>query len=161
MRRPNDPLTGFRFVIELGFLEVGAFNECSGLAVDTKTFEYREGGRNTSVLKFPEMGQVSNITLKRGVLAGTAANALFRWHNDVSRGAFDDGDNPNRRPADPDQDIDKRIAIVLQDEMGNEVKRWVLFRAFPVKWVGPDLKAQASEVAFETLELACEGLELA
>ena len=53
MRRPTDPLTGFRFVLELGFLEVGAFSECTGLAVDTKTFEYREGGRNSSVLKFP------------------------------------------------------------------------------------------------------------
>jgi len=39
------------------------------------------------------------------------------------------------------------------------VKRWVLVRAFPVKWVGPELKAMTSEVAVEALELAYEALE--
>ncbi len=161
MRRPTDPVASYRFVLELGFLEAGSFNECTGLMAETKMVEYREGGRNSSVLKFPELGNVSNVTLKRGVLADQAADVLFRWHEDVMNGTFDSGANPNRRPSDPDEDIDNRIAIVLQDDAGNEVKRWRLFRAFPVKWVGPDLKAMASEVAVETLELACEGLELA
>ena len=160
MRRPTDPVASYRFVLELGFLEAGSFSECTGLTTETKTTEYREGGRNSSVLKFPEIGNVSNVTLKRGVLADEAADVLFRWHEDVMSGTFDDDTNPNRRPSDPDEDIDNRIAIVLQDEAGNEVKRWRLFRAFPVKWVAPDLKATASEVAVETLELACEGLEL-
>jgi phage tail-like protein len=161
MRRPSDPVASYRFVLELGFLEAGSFTECTGLMAETKTVEYREGGRNSSVLKFPELGNVSNVTLKRGVLTGEAADTLFRWHEDVMNGTFDNTANPNRRSADPEEDIDKRIAIVLQDEAGNEVKRWRLFRAFPVKWVAPDLKAMASEVALEAIELACEGLELA
>jgi phage tail-like protein len=160
MRRPTDPVAGYRFVLEMGFLEAGSFSECTGLAAETKTTEYREGGRNGSVLKFPELGNVSNVTLKRGVLSDDAAGALFHWHADVMTGTFDSGANPNRRPANPDEDIDKRIEIVLQDEAGHEVKRWRLFRAFPVKWTAPDLKATASEVAVEAIELACEGLEL-
>ncbi|MCP4662008.1 MAG: phage tail protein [bacterium] len=160
MRRSTDPVANYRFLLELGFLEAGAFSECTGLAAETKTFEYREGGRNSTVLKFPDLGNVSNVTLKRGVLADEAADTLFRWHEDVMNGTFDDEANPNLRPADPDEDIDNRIAIVLQDEAGNEVKRWRLVRAFPVKWVAPELKAMAGEVAVETLELACEGLEL-
>ena len=161
MRRENDPLPGFRFVLELGFIEAGAFNECTGLGTETKTLEYREGGRNGSVLKFPDVGAVSNIVLKRGVLGGSGADLLFRWHDDVRRGAFDEGDNPNRRPSNPDEDIANRVAIVLQDEMGTEVTRWVLHRALPVKWTGPDLKAQSGDLAMEILELACEGVEVA
>jgi phage tail-like protein len=151
------PLTGFRFVLELGFVEAGAFSECTGLAAETKVLEYKEGGRNYSALKFAEGGAVSNVVLKRGVLAGSAADALFRWHEGVATGAFG---HANTRPTDPDEDIDRNVAVVLQGEDGAEIKRWRLFRAFPVKWVGPDLKAMASEVAMETLELAHEGLLL-
>jgi phage tail-like protein len=46
------------------------------------------------------------------------------------------------------------------NEKGEDVRRWNLVRAFPVKWVGPDLKASASEVAIESLELAHEGIQL-
>jgi phage tail-like protein len=160
MRRPTDPVGNFRFVLELGFLQVAGFSECTGLSLETKVFEYHEGGRNSHSLKFPEMGSVSNITLKRGITTGPAADVLFNWHRDVMTGAFDQANNPNKRPANPDQDIDKRVAVVLLDEAGNEVKRWQLFRVLPVKWVGPELKAMANELAIETLELACEGVEL-
>lgn len=161
MRRPSDPVGSFRFVLELGHLEAGAFSECTGLSAETKIVEYREGGRNGSNLKFPDLGNVANVTLKRGVLSSQAADVLFLWHEDVRNGAFDAAANPNRRPANPDADLDKRIAIVLQDESGKEVRRWHLFRAFPVKWIAPELKAQSSDVAIESLELACEGLDRA
>jgi phage tail-like protein len=160
MRRANDPFPSFRFVLELGALQVAGFQECSGLQLETKTFEYAEGGRNTSMLKFPERGAVSNITLKRGMVAGSTSTVLFDWHRDVMTGAFDEADNPHRRPFDADDDIADRLAIVLQDETGAEVRRWRLFRAFPVKWSGPDLKADGSAVAVEALEIACEDLEM-
>lgn len=158
MRRTNDPIGGYRFRLELGSLEAAGFNECSGLAIEAKVFEYKEGGRNSYSLKFPEAGEVGNITLKRGVTTGPAADALFAWQQDVAAGSFDADANPNRRPADPNQDIDNKVAIVLLDEAGEEAKRWNLFRPFPVKWTGPELKAGDSEAAIETLELAHEGL---
>jgi phage tail-like protein len=161
MRRANDPIGNFRFVLELGFLEAAGFSECTGLQLETKVFEYREGGRNSHFLKFPEGGSVGTITLKRGVTTGPGSDLLFRWQRDVMAGTFDGIANPNRRPADPNQDIDNTVAIVLLDEMGREVKRWHLFRPFPVKWTGPEFRATASEVAIEVLELACEGIELA
>lgn len=161
MRRPDDPLLAFRFVLELGALQVAGFQECTGLQLETKTFDYAEGGRNSNMLKFPERGNVSNITLKRGMVTGTTSNTLYDWHRDVMTGAFDASNNPHRRPPDPDDDIANRLAIVLQDEQGLELKRWRLVRAFPVKWQGPDLKAGSSTLAIETLVLACEGLEAA
>ena len=47
MRRPNDPVGNFRFVLELGFLQAAGFSECTGLQLETKVYEYREGGRNS------------------------------------------------------------------------------------------------------------------
>ena len=38
-------------------------------------------------------------------------------------------------------------------------KEWALRRAFPVKWTGPEFSATADNVAFESIELAHEGLE--
>jgi phage tail-like protein len=160
MRRPTDPIGNFRFVLELGFLQAAGFSECSGLQLETKVFEYREGGRNSHMLKFPEGGTVGTITLKRGVAAGPGSDLLYRWQRDVMLGTFSVTDNPNRRPADSNQDIDNKVAVVLLDEMGRPLKRWQLFRPFPVKWTGPELKAAASEAAIEVLELACEGIEL-
>lgn len=161
MRRTTDPILTYRFVLELGFLQVAGFSECTGLSQETKLMEYREGGRNWGPVKLPEVGAVGNITLKRGIVPSAHADVLFKWHRATMRGEFDSNDNPNGRPPSPDEDLDKRCAIILQDEAGQEVKRWKLVRALPVKWSGPDFKAMSSDVAVETLELAYEGLELA
>jgi phage tail-like protein len=41
---------------------------------------------------------------------------------------------------------------------GEEERRWNFEQAYPVKWTGPDLRATANEVAFESLEFAHKGL---
>ena len=146
-RREQDPFGNFRFKLELGDVEVAGFAECTGLNIETKVFEYKEGGNNSTTLKFPEPASFSNVTLKRGV---TNSNELIEWQLDVVSGTF----GKNARANNPS------IAIVLMNEKGEDVRRWNLIRAFPVKWVGPDLKASASEVAIETLELAHEGIQL-
>ena len=128
--------------------------ECTGLAVETKVLEVMEGGRNNTALKFPEISSFGNITLKRGV---TAAADLLDWQMEVVQGTF--GINARRRTLDSVMPTPGgNIAIELRDERQQAVRRWNLINAFPVKWLGPDLKAAASEVAVETLELAHEGL---
>lgn len=146
-RREQDPFGNFRFKLELGDVEVAGFAECTGLNIETKVLEYREGGNNATTLKFPEPASFGNITLKRGV---TNSNELIEWQLDVVTGSF----ARNARSENPN------IAVVLMNEKGESVRRWNLVRAFPVKWVGPDLKATGSEVAIETLEIAHEGIQL-
>ena len=146
-RRDQDPFGNFRFKLELGDVEVAGFAECTGLNIETKVMEYKEGGNNATTLKFPEPSTFGNVTLKRGV---TNSNELIEWQLDVVSGTF----GKNARKNNPS------IAIVLMNEKGEDVRRWNLVRAFPVKWVGPDLKASASEVAIEALELAHEGIQL-
>jgi len=157
-RRFQDPYLNFQFRLELNNIQVAGFAECAGLQMETKVFEYNEGGRNDTTLKFPQTTTYGNITLKRGI---TLSNDLIEWHLDIVAGRFERNPRPPRdatRPRLPNQN--RAIAIILQDELGLDVKRWTLINAFPVKWIGPDLKANATEVALETLELAHEGIQL-
>lgn len=146
-RRDFDPYSSFRFELEIDNIRVAGFSECTGLQVEVKTFDYKEGGRNNTTLKFPEHANYGNVTLKRGV---TLSNALIDWQLDVTQGRF---------VAKPREGTN--FAIILKDEKGSDTdtKRWNLVRAFPVKWVGPELKASAGEIAIESLEIAHEGIQ--
>jgi phage tail-like protein len=145
-RRDSDPYAGFNFLLEIDSLQVAGFSECTGLQMEIKTFDYKEGGRNNSTLKFPEHTSYGNVTLKRGV---TIANNMIDWQLAAAEGRFKRGRG---------QGIN--FAIIFRDETGEPVKRWNLIRAFPVKWMGPDLKASSGEVAIESLEIAHEGIQV-
>lgn len=144
-RRTTDPYGNFRFVLELGNIQAAGFAECTGLQMETKVFEYKEGGRNETTLKFPENTVYGNVTLKGGI---TQSNELIDWQLDIVNGEF--SKNPRTGNV--------SVAITLMDEKGTKAKRWNLIRAFPVKWTGPDLKAMGNEVAIEALEIAHEGI---
>lgn len=148
-RRDIDPYASFRFALELNDVLVAGFSECTGLQMEMKLFEYKEGGRNETTLKFPENTTYGNITLKRGL---TQSTELIDWQLDAVKGVF----SLNKRSD------SISIAILLLEEKTGEpqvAQRWNLIRALPVKWVGPDLKATGNEVAIETLEIAHEGIE--
>jgi|SRR5579859_4951851 len=136
----HDPVLTYNFAVEMGSVIVAGFNQVSGLQAEIEIQEYREGGvngyihRRAGPTKYP-----SNLILKRGI---TDSRELWSWYCDVINGRI------KRRP----------VTIVLMNSSGTESCRWKLQNAYPVKWTGPELKATASEVAIETLELAHEGL---
>nr|QNO51306.1 hypothetical protein HDBBLJII_00003 [Methanosarcinales archaeon ANME-1 ERB6] len=55
--------------------------------------------------------------------------------------------------------IRKNGFIILLDSEGNEKWRWFFERAYPVKWTGPELRADSNTVAVESIELAHNGLK--
>ena len=136
----KDPYLSFRFLVEIQGLIVGGFSEVSGLQAETEVEEKREGGVNDYVHKLPTITKYPNITLKRGI---TDSDVLWNWHQDVVKGKF------KRRT----------VYIILQDSEGNEEWRWEFDDAYPVKWTGPDLKADSSTVAVEGIELAHKGIK--
>ena len=143
-RRSQDPLPNFRFALQIDDITAAGFAECTGLQMETKIFEYKEGGNNSTTLKFPETTTFGNITLKRGV---TNSNELLQWQLDVAAG------NTKRS-------VPRKVAILFQNQKGELVTRWNLVRPFPTKWVGPDLKGAGNEIAIESLEIAHEGIKL-
>ena len=125
------------FHVEIDGIEVAGFKECSPITIETEVYEYPVGGENSYVLKLPGRTKYSNITLKRGIDPG---QDLFQW--------FEKGLDGNPVPR-------KNISIVFySNALGDVVRRWDLIGAYPVKWVGPDMKAEVGAVAVETLEFA-------
>jgi phage tail-like protein len=121
---------------------VAGFSECSGLDASVDVFEYREGGQNTYVHKFPGRSSFSNITLKHGVIY--LYDDLWSWHNGFVQGKGKRKDG----------------LIVLMDAARRPAKVWKFQRGVPLKWSGPGLNGSQSSVAMESLEVSHEGLLL-
>ena len=133
------PYTAFNFAIEIQGLVVGSFSEVSGLQAETETEDYQEGGRNDFVHKLPKVTKYPNLVLKRGI---TDSTELWQWHQGVIAGQFERQNG----------------SVILLDVTGSEKWRWNFARAYPVKWIGPDLKGDSNAVAIESLELVHNGL---
>jgi len=139
----DDPYAQFNFQVEIDGIVVAGFSEVSGLTTDTNIIEYREGSDNVgTVRKLPGLMKYTNIVLKRGWTANTN---LWTWRKKVI-------DGKTQRTTG---------AIILLDESRQPALRWNFTAGWPSKWEGPALNAKTSEVAIETLEIACEGIELA
>jgi phage tail-like protein len=135
----TDPFLIGSFWIEVQGVILASFAECSGLSAETEVQEYSEGGRNDVVYKLPVRTRYSNITLRRG---WTNSTELWSWYQEVIDGTV--------RPR------DCSIVMCSNDGQnpGDELARVNVSQAFPVKWQGPDLKADSAGAAVETLELA-------
>ena len=117
------------------------FSEVELPSGEIEVIEYREGRDADTVRKLPGLVKYPNVTLKRGI---NGYLELYNWWK-----AARDGDV---RRTD--------VTIKLLDEQRQEVMRWNLSRAWPVKVEAGPLNAQGNEVAIETLELAHEGFEI-
>jgi phage tail-like protein len=136
----RDPYLSFNFLVELEGLLVGGFNEVSGLQAEIELHDYREGGLNDYIHRLP--GPVRypvNLVLKRGI---TDNQPLWLWYCDVRRGVI----------------ARRNLTIILRDNAGMLAYHWHLERAYPVRWIGPALRADSNTVAVETLELVHCGI---
>ena len=137
----QDPLRGFRFLVEIQGITSGGFSRVKGLSRELKYESYREGGVNEYEHKL--VTQVTNpvVVLERGL----ALDDLWIW-------ALAAADGDIRR---------KTVWIRLQDEANERMWAWQIENAIPVKWTASDLDAQTSPVVMESLELAHHGLRKA
>jgi phage tail-like protein len=137
----QDPLRGFRFLVEIEGITSGGFTRVKGLSRELKYESYREGG----VIEYEHklVTQVTNpvVVLERGL----ALEDLWKW-------ALAAADGIIQR---------KTIWVRLQNEAGERMWSWQIEYALPVKWAASDLDAQASPVVMESLELAHHGLRKA
>ena len=138
------PYKGYRFKVEIDNVFVAGFSEVTGFDATIDVTEYREGdAKDNTVRKLPGLVKYSNITFKRGVVD---AIEFFTWLNEINQGKI----TPER----------KSVIVRLFDDSNQDtpVAEWKLVRAFPCKYVGPDLKGASSDVAIESIEFAHEGL---
>jgi phage tail-like protein len=135
----KDPFAAFRFELRIDDLAVAGFSTCTGLQLDTEVLDYNEGGLNTHVLKFPGRTKQVNLVLRRGIID----RDLWDWYFDLTQGIVKF----------------RNLSVVVHDASGvKDEMVWQCTRAFPTKWVGPELNAMQSTLVVETLELCHEGL---
>lgn len=135
-----DPYKNFRFVVEIDGIQQAGFSECSGLGSRIAVIEYREGGEPVRVRKLAGRISYNDITLRWGI---TNSRELYDWYRAGLTGQVD------RRT----------VSIVLLDDAGNSVVRWVAVEAWPSRWDGPTLNALGNAVAIESLTLTCEEID--
>lgn len=142
VRRPN---SNTKFYVDLGREVVAYFTEASGLSVTTEVETYKEGGFNNYVHQLPTRTSYSNLTLKSGFVDG---DALFNWYfNNTAQGT------PQL----------KDISIILYsgEETSTRVLTINLYGAYPVKWVGPSLRANETQsMAVAELEITFKRFEI-
>lgn len=134
-----DPFMAFRFLIIIDGIIEGGFSEVSGLEITTETDDHWEGGRNDYVHKLVKATKFAPLILKKGL---ADLSSLWQWHYDVVSGK-----------------IQRRTVHItlLRDQLPAPAQMWSFKEAFPVKWSGPQLKAEGNTIAFQTLELAHHG----
>jgi len=138
----KDPLTIFRFAVEINGENIGFFKSVSGLKMETDVVEYQEGGDNPGrIRKLAGPTRFANIRLTRTFTGDRLLYDLFR----------------NAKKPNPARMTGR---IIMYDNQLNEVAVFQFVNGFPAKWEGPALDASKNEIAIESLEIAHEGLVL-
>jgi phage tail-like protein len=134
----DDPLHGFRFLVEIDGIAAAGFMRVKGLAREVKYESLREGGVNDYEHKLFTQVSYNNLVLERGL----AQDTLWNWALAVSNG-----------------DIERKtITVALRDHDGDPKWTWHVDHAYPVKWSVSDLDASASQVTLESVEFVHHGL---
>ena len=136
----SELIGNYRFMVEIDYMLVAGFSEVSGIQIETEIEEYREGGVNEYVHKLVKGTRHVPLVLKRGI----SSYELWNWYWEVLEGNI----------------IRRSGAIILFDHNYEEYRRWTFDGAYPVKWVGPELKANVSEIAIEQIELVHNGFKI-
>ncbi|AXT61557.1 phage tail protein [Aquimarina sp. AD10] len=144
------PIPKFHFQVEWGDGFRIGFTEVSGLDFETEVIEYREGSsKKYNKSKQPGLTKYSNVTLKRGTFQGDF-DFFTEWQKTYLFQEGNDTGSLFRRP----------VTIKLLNENHEPIITWILENAWPSKVQSTDLKADANEVAIETMELVHEGLTI-
>lgn len=139
----TNPFGSSHFLVEIDGIPAAGFVEVSGLEADVAVVDYRNGNdKSGAAHKLPGEAKYANLTLKRGL---TADLNLWTWMQQTLDGQV------SRR----------NLSVILMNEKGDPVMRFNVKDAWPVRWTGPTLNAEANTVALETLEIAHEGLSVA
>jgi phage tail-like protein len=138
----HDPLRGSRFRVEIDGIAAAAFSEVEIGATTTDVIEYRDGTDPMHVRKLPGLTRFGNIVLRHGV---TTSLELVQWHRQVVAGQV----GASRR----------NVVIVVEDDAGADLVRFVVSDAWPAKIGTSRLDACANEILIESVELANEGIE--
>jgi phage tail-like protein len=125
-----------------GTFVIGGFSDVTGLGVETDVQTLRAGGVNQVEITLPGPAKFSGrLVLKRGL---GHRGMLWGWYQTILSGAI----------------TRELVTIDLRSADRRSKMSWTFVDACPVKWIGPEMHAGTSAVAFESIELVHRGLLL-
>lgn len=131
------PPVSFHFKVEIaGYEGEAGFQSVDGLNVDIPAFEYQEGGENTYTHRFPNRIGYKDLTLKRGMLIGSA---LIGWFRDASELFLF---------------APKDVTVTLLNESHQPLEQWNFRNAWPRAWNVESFDASGNKLAVESIVLA-------
>ncbi len=145
------PVPKFHFEVDIDG-NVISFQEVSGLEQENQFLEYRNGDSELYVTqKRLGMTKTSTISMKKGIFKDDAETlSIYKDQVTDMKGSNDKyWTNAEGIP----------ITITLMDEKGEPMAKYVIERAYPIKYVSTDLKSDANEVAIESIDFVHEGIE--
>jgi phage tail-like protein len=146
-----DPYKNFKFRVKWDGRYIAGVSRISALKRTTEVVEHREGGDPSSSRKSPGMTRFEPITLERGI---THDPEFERWANKV----WHLGSGPGAEVS--LQDFRKDLIIELYNEAGQLVLAYKVYRCWVSEFQAlPDLDANGTAVAMQTLKLENEGWE--
>ena len=146
-----DPYKTYRFLVFLdqAVAPVAGVSKVSGLKRSSDVIDYKEGG-NAITLKGVGRTKYEPITLERGV---THDPDFESWANAAQ--VLDTG-----APTSKLADLRKTVRIVLQNEMGQPVQQYIVYRCWVSEYQAlPDLDAGGNAIALQHIKLENEGWE--
>ena len=170
----TDPLRNFKFYVEFSSISdslagatnpaivptvVGGFTSVTGLAINTQSIPYREGGYNTTIHQIPGMTTFSPVTFQRGALTTNTQGLI--WMRQLFAAAAGEGINAagNFRCNVDIYVLDHPAIKDESDDLVTSAKmRFKLHNAWITTLQYSDLNAGDQNILFEQMTLVHEGL---
>ena len=139
----NDPLTQYRYRVEIDGITIASFEEVEGLNVTVEVIEYREGSDISSApILLPGLTRYGPLVLRNGI---TANAELWAWMEEVI-----DGDIESAR---------RSMSVIIQDPKGTDLVRYNLQEAWPSNYSVKGLDGMGTTTAIEELTVQYEKFE--
>jgi phage tail-like protein len=172
----TDPLRNFKFYAEFAEAKgtelfdssikgnqkvLGGFTSITGLAINTQSIPYREGGYNTTIHQIPGMTTFSPVTFQRGTLTGHTQG--INWMKGLFAAASAEGTSVGSTK---DFRLDITIYILDHPAMVEDTADLAAIAKMKFKihnaWITTlqysDLNAGDQNILFEQMTLVHEGL---
>lgn len=137
----GDPIGNYNFKVTIDGVDAGQFTAVDGLSVEQEVVEYQNGD-DMLLRKRPGRVKYGDLTFKKGYVASTVLNDWIE--------AARVGNGEYQR---------KQVSVVLDDNIGTEIKRWNCFECFPKSWKMSSMDGKGNDVLTEEMVICIEWFE--
>jgi len=133
-----DPDVAFSFYVEIDNVRCVKVREVRGLEWKAETVSFYQGGNHAYKVNLIGPGSFTPLVLKRGFFS--TCSEFFEWMKKTMSGSKEAMER-------------KSLAVVVQNEAGQEIARYNVYGAFISRYVGPNLVGTESQIGFEEIEI--------